>query len=122
MKTSSIIAAVAKAWGVKQADIVGPKRIKTIVEPRQAAYLLARKHTPQSFPAIARQFGGRDHTTVIDGVARAERRCQENPDFRQLLMKAESALIEEREAAPMFFSRRGRLGTFSSVRAQEAPQ
>ncbi|TLY25626.1 MAG: chromosomal replication initiator protein DnaA, partial [Nitrospirae bacterium] len=38
---------------------------KTLVYPRQIAMYLCRELTDASFPEIGRQFGGKDHTTII---------------------------------------------------------
>jgi hypothetical protein len=56
---------VARVFGVKVADIVGPRRHANICEPRQLAMAIAVELFPVSFPQVGRRFGGRDHTTVI---------------------------------------------------------
>ncbi|WP_334175968.1 helix-turn-helix domain-containing protein, partial [Pseudoxanthobacter sp.] len=43
-----------------------------IVRPRQIAMYLAKTMTPRSLPEIGRQFGGRDHTTVLHAVRKIE--------------------------------------------------
>ncbi len=63
---------VAEHFGVKVADIHSPKRLRSIVRPRQVAMYLAKTMTTLSLPEIGRKFGGRDHTTVIHGVQKIE--------------------------------------------------
>ncbi|MBK8277145.1 MAG: hypothetical protein IPK92_15330 [Nitrospira sp.] len=41
------------------------RRSKTLVHPRQIAMYLCRELTDASYPEIGRQFGGKDHTTII---------------------------------------------------------
>jgi chromosomal replication initiator protein len=41
---------------------------------------LAREHTSHSLPAIARAFGGRNHTTVLHACKRAAERVAGDPD------------------------------------------
>ena len=70
----SIQTAVAKFYNVTVAEIVGKKRVKRIVVPRQVAMYLARELTDASLPKIGKAFGGKDHTTVLhacDKIAEA---------------------------------------------------
>jgi chromosomal replication initiator protein len=57
--------AVATRFHVKIADLKSRRRSKTLVYPRQIAMHLCRELTNASFPEIGRQFGGKDHTTII---------------------------------------------------------
>jgi chromosomal replication initiator protein len=63
---------VADHFNIRLSDIVGPKRVRTIARPRQVAMYLAKHLTSRSLPEIGRQFGGRDHTTIMHGVKRIE--------------------------------------------------
>jgi chromosomal replication initiator protein len=56
---------VARAFGVSVEDINGTSRSKGIVLARQVAMHLIRELTGASLPEIGRQFGGKDHTTVV---------------------------------------------------------
>ena len=56
---------VASFYKISIADMVSKKRPKEIAYPRQVAMYLIREITGQSLPAIGKEFGGRDHTTVI---------------------------------------------------------
>ena len=53
-------------------------RRKEIVRPRQIAMFLLREELKYSFPAIARKFGGKDHTTVIYAHKKILQECQQN--------------------------------------------
>lgn len=63
---------VAEHYNVKLADLVGPKRHRTIARPRQVAMYLCKVLTTRSLPEIGRRFGGRDHTTILHGVKKVE--------------------------------------------------
>lgn len=63
---------VAEHYNVRLADLIGPKRVRTIARPRQIAMYLAKQLTPRSLPEIGRRFGGRDHTTIMHGVKKIE--------------------------------------------------
>ena len=56
---------VAARFHVKISDMKSRRRSKTLVHPRQIAMYLCRELTDASFPEIGRQFGGKDHTTII---------------------------------------------------------
>jgi chromosomal replication initiator protein len=49
-------------------DLIGKSRRRPLVTARQIAMYVMRELTDLSYPAIAREFGGRDHTTVIHAV------------------------------------------------------
>lgn len=55
----------AKYFGISYEELIGPRRFRPIVRPRQLAMYLAKEFTPASYPEIARRFGGRDHTTAM---------------------------------------------------------
>ncbi len=59
---------VCRHYGVSISELVGDKRDKRVVVPRQVAMYLARELTQTSLPALGRAFGGRDHTTVMYAV------------------------------------------------------
>lgn len=56
---------VANFYEISVADMISKKRPKEIAYPRQIAMYLIREITGKSLPAIGKEFGGRDHTTVI---------------------------------------------------------
>ena len=57
--------AVGTIYHLKFMDLKSRRRSKTLVHPRQIAMYLCRELTDASFPEIGRQFGGKDHTTII---------------------------------------------------------
>jgi chromosomal replication initiator protein len=59
---------VCRHYGLSLAELVGDKRDKRVVVPRQVAMYLSRELTQSSLPALGRAFGGRDHTTVMYAV------------------------------------------------------
>ena len=60
-----MIDTVAKHYQVDEKDLLGRKRTREIVLPRQIAMYLAKELTQKSLPEIGDLFGGRDHTTVM---------------------------------------------------------
>ncbi len=87
-----IVVVVAREFGFKPSDLFGQRRYPEIVEARQVAYLIAREMTGWSSAKIARAFGSRHHTTILDGVKAAQDRM--TPRMRNKIerMKAELSM------------------------------
>jgi chromosomal replication initiator protein len=60
-----IVDATSEAFGFSIEELTGPKRQRPLVRARQIGMYMFRELTEYSYPAIGREFGGRDHTTVI---------------------------------------------------------
>ena len=73
-----IIETVSKFYNLEEKMLFNPTRRKEIVRPRQIAMFLLRKELKYSFPAIARKFGGKDHTTVIYAFKKIQQEMDEN--------------------------------------------
>lgn len=56
---------VANHFSVKISEMLSSRRSRSLVIPRQIAMYLCKELTHFSYPEIGRNFGGRDHTTVI---------------------------------------------------------
>ncbi len=63
---------VADHYNIRLSELIGPRRTRNIARPRQVAMYLAKTLTQRSLPEIGRDFGGRDHTTILHGVRRIE--------------------------------------------------
>jgi chromosomal replication initiator protein len=68
VSVDQILRVVAERFQMKTNDLKSKRRTKTVVFPRQLAMYLCRTLTDSSFPEIGRQFGGKDHSTVIHAV------------------------------------------------------
>lgn len=68
----AIVEATAAHYGLTRIDLLSFRREHAVSRPRQVAMYLAKRLTSRSLPEIGRQIGGRDHTTVMHGVARIE--------------------------------------------------
>jgi chromosomal replication initiator protein len=62
---SNIQKTVSDYHRIPLSDLLGKKRTRTLVRPRQMAMALAKDLTAHSLPEIGQAFGGRDHTTVL---------------------------------------------------------
>jgi chromosomal replication initiator protein len=77
-----IVERTAKHFHVSVEDIVGPKRDKDIVVPRQVAMYILRSELHLSFPKIARELGRKDHTTAIHSVEKIDKELAFDADIR----------------------------------------
>lgn len=79
----SIIERTAKHFHVSIDDILGPKRDKDIVVPRQIAMYMLRSELHLSFPKIAHELGRKDHTTAIHSIEKIQRELSYESPIRQ---------------------------------------
>jgi chromosomal replication initiator protein len=68
---------IADFFGFSVEQICGKSRQRPLVLARQIGMFVFRALTDLSFPAIAREFGGRDHTTVIHAVDKVQKLMNE---------------------------------------------
>jgi chromosomal replication initiator protein len=74
-----VLETAAGLFGLTVEDVTGKARTRDLVDARHIAMYVCRQLTnpPLSFPQIAKAFGGRDHTTVMNAVQRIERDMKE---------------------------------------------
>lgn len=73
LSAKQIIERTARHFQIPVEDILGPKRDKDIVVPRQVAMYMLRSELHLSFPKIARELGRKDHTTAIHSIEKIEK-------------------------------------------------
>ncbi|MGH9088705.1 MAG: chromosomal replication initiator protein DnaA [Acidimicrobiales bacterium] len=88
-----ILDATAANYGFTIDALCGPSRTRPLVTARQVAMYLVRNLTDYSYPAIARVFGGRDHTTVIHAVDKITTQMRER---RQLYEQVTELTVQIR--------------------------
>ncbi|MEI7690482.1 MAG: chromosomal replication initiator protein DnaA [bacterium] len=86
-----VIEKVADFYDISMSEVLGPKRDKEIVLPRQIAMYLLREELHLSFPKIAQELGKKDHTTAIHSCDKIEKELEFNEPLRH-----ELSLIRER--------------------------
>lgn len=87
-----IIERTARYFQVPLDDILGPKRDKDIVVPRQVAMYILRSELHLSFPKIARELGRKDHTTAIHSVEKIEKEANIDNDIRSAINEIKDKL------------------------------
>jgi chromosomal replication initiator protein len=82
-----ITGAACRQFDLTMEELLSSSRTPRIAWPRQVAMYLARELTEESLPAIGRQFGGRDHTTVMHACRRTSSRIAEDCSSREVVEK-----------------------------------
>jgi len=82
LSAKQIIERTARHFQIPMEDILGPKRDKDIVVPRQIAMYMLRSELHLSFPKIAHELGRKDHTTAIHSVEKIEKESQADASMR----------------------------------------
>jgi chromosomal replication initiator protein len=87
---------VCERFGVQMDELTGDRRSQNIVYPRQVAMYLARELTDSSLPKIGKQFGGRDHTTVIHATSKIARLIREDRSVYNLVQELTARVKQAR--------------------------
>jgi chromosomal replication initiator protein len=70
--------AVCDRFSLTVQELCSPRRSQAVAYPRQVAMYLSRELTDSSLPKIGKEFGGRDHTTVLHANAKITRMISED--------------------------------------------
>jgi chromosomal replication initiator protein len=92
ISAKQIIERTAKYFQLPIEDILGPKRDKDIVVPRQIAMYILRSELHLSFPKIARELGRKDHTTAIHSVEKIEKESSFDTDIKNAIHEIKERL------------------------------
>lgn len=87
-----IMQVVCKFFNLKVSDIVSDKRSNSVAFPRQIAMYLCRELANQSFPSIGKDFGGRDHSTVLHAYSKIKDEYDKNSETRNLIEDIKKSL------------------------------
>jgi len=79
---AAIRSRVAECWGVSEEALQSKRRTKDLTVPRQVAMFLMRELLDLPLIEIGRQFGGRDHSTVIHSLQKVEQDMATDAEFR----------------------------------------
>jgi chromosomal replication initiator protein len=88
--------AVTDRFGLSMEELCGERRSQNIVYPRQVAMYLSRELTDASLPKIGREFGGRDHTTVIHATSKIARMIREDRSVYNLVQELTARIKQTR--------------------------
>jgi len=85
LSAKQIIERTARHFQIPVEDIIGPKRDKDIVVPRQIAMYMLRNELKLSFPKIAKELGRKDHTTAIHSVDKIDKEVRTDANLRMAI-------------------------------------
>ena len=96
LSISIIQEAVCERFGLSVRELVSPKRSHAVSYPRQVAMYLSRELTDASLPKIGKEFGGRDHTTVMHATSKITRLIGEDRSVYNLVQDLTARLRQVR--------------------------
>ena len=79
----NIIKEVCRYFRLEEDQIRGPSRSRDILNARQIAIYLIRRMTSLSLDETGKLFGGRDHSTTLNGVTKVENRMKTDNTFAE---------------------------------------
>ena len=85
---------VAKYFNIDPQDLKGSKRSNDITFPRQIAMYLCRNVANMSLPQIGRDFGKRDHTTVMHACTKIEKDIKTNSNTKLIVESVKNIILD----------------------------
>lgn len=85
---------VGKYFNVNPKDLKGSKRSNDITFPRQIAMYLCRNVANMSLPQIGKDFGKRDHTTVMHACNKIEKEIKTNSNTKLIVESVKNILLD----------------------------
>jgi chromosomal replication initiator protein len=92
ISAKQVVEKTAKHFRLSVDELLGPKRDKEIVVPRQIAMYILRSELHLSFPKIATELGRKDHTTAIHSVEKIEKEKAFDEDVRAAISQIKDLL------------------------------
>ncbi|ATG97707.1 chromosomal replication initiator protein DnaA [Mesoplasma lactucae] len=78
---------VGDKYGVSRKQIEGKTRTSVVTNARHVAMYLTKDILNISYVQIGHEFGGKDHTTVLNAVNKIQDRMDNDKDFKKVIMK-----------------------------------
>lgn len=79
----NIVKEVCRYFRVDENQVRGPSRSRDILNARQISMYLIRTMTSLSLDETGKLFGGRDHSTTLNGVTKVENRMKKDANFAE---------------------------------------
>jgi chromosomal replication initiator protein len=98
-RVRDVQAATCDAFGVTMDQLRSSSRVARVAWPRQIAMYLSRELTDESLPAIGREFGNRNHTTVLHACRRTSERMAEDPEAYEAVNSVQARLAGPKREA-----------------------
>lgn len=86
---------VGKYFNIDPKDLKGAKRSNDVTFPRQIAMYLCRNVAQMSMPQIGRDFGNRDHSTVMHACDKIEKEMKANSNTKLIVESVKNLLLSD---------------------------
>ena len=80
-----IISEVARTYNISPADIRSMKRSSNVSEARQTSMYAIQEITGMTRQEIGREFGGRDHSTVVYAIKQVKKQMEKDPRYKEVV-------------------------------------
>lgn len=87
-----VLGEINQYFNLKMADLIGPRRQKELVLPRQIAMFLLYEECRLPMEKIGQILGGRDHTTVLHGIEKIRQAQSRDREIQRLLIEVRQTL------------------------------
>ena len=87
---------VAKYFNISAKELKGSKRSNDIAFPRQIAMYLCRNVAQMSLPQIGKDFGKRDHTTVMHACNKIDQEIKQNQNTKLIVESVKNILLTDK--------------------------
>ncbi len=91
---NKIMSVVANYFNLTVDDLKGKKRSKQVANARMIAMYLCRTLTDETYPRIALEFGGRDHSTIIHGYEKINEDIKNNGELEKIINELKLKMSE----------------------------
>ena len=95
INADDVINAVCKYYNVDKSDLVGKKKNKEVVDPRQMAIYLITELTDLPLTSIGASFGGRDHTTIMHARDKITAEIKTNPRLKTASIDIKNIVLKK---------------------------
>ena len=83
ISNKDVLETVCQFYNISVKELIGDKRKKELVNPRQIAIYIMREELKTSYPTIGEELGGRDHTTAMHAYNKIHKEKDENEKLNQ---------------------------------------
>lgn len=88
-----VIIEVNRYFNIKTVDLVGPRRKKELVLPRQIIMYLLYQECKLPYQRIGEILGGRDHTTIMHGVEKIHEASARDREIQRMIIEIKQVLV-----------------------------
>ena len=96
LNIDTILKVTSQFFDIRLSEITSTRRTKNVLIPRQVAMYFMKTILKLSYPSIASEFGGKDHTTIMNAVKKIDRLKNKDHEFKMQLEHLENSLYSGR--------------------------